>query len=100
VDEKLQFRHSRGVAEAPTSNYLYLMAHRIQITLTDDQCSFLDCEADRSSVSIAELIRRSIDTVYGIVGLNTVSYVTHTLGRRPGLWVDEGPSLGTVQRRR
>ena len=83
-----------------TSNYLYLMAHRIQITLTDDQYSFLSFEADRSSVSIAELIRRSIDTVYGVVGLRTVSYVTHTLGRRPGLSVDEGPSFGALQRRR
>lgn len=99
MDEKLHFRHWRRVAAAPTSNYLYLMAHRIQITLTDDQYSFLSYEADRSSVSIAELIRRSIDTVYGIVGLNTVSYVTHTLGRRPGLSVDEGRSFEAIQRR-
>jgi hypothetical protein len=82
-----------------TSNYLYLIAHRIQITLTDDQYSFLAAEADRSSVSIAELIRRAIDTVYGIVGLDTVSYITHTLGRRPGLPVDDASSLGAIQRR-
>ena len=76
------------------------MAHRIQITLTDDQYSFLSSEADRSSVSIAELIRRSIDTVYGVVGLKTVSYVTHTLGRRPGLSVDDDAPFWAVQRRR
>jgi hypothetical protein len=75
------------------------MAHRIQITLTDDQYSFLAAEADRSSVSIAELIRRSVDTVYGIRGLKAVSYVTHTLGRRPGLPVDDEPTLAAIQRR-
>jgi hypothetical protein len=31
--------------------------------------------------------------------LNTVSYVTHTLGRRPGLSVDEDPPLAAFQRR-
>jgi hypothetical protein len=74
-----------------TSNYLYLMAHRIQITLSDEQYSFLTAEADRSSVSIAELIRRAVDTVYGVLGFRKVHYVTHTLGRRPGLPLDEGP---------
>jgi hypothetical protein len=64
------------------------MAHRIQITLTDEQYSFLDAEADRSSVSIAELIRRAIDTVYGIRGSKKVHLITHTLGRRAGLRID------------
>jgi hypothetical protein len=101
VDETLHFWRWWRVAAGPTANYLYLMAHRIQITLTDDQYSFLDAEADRSSVSIAELIRRSVDTVYGVVGPKTVSYVTHTLGRRPGRAIDEEePWLAAIRRRR
>jgi hypothetical protein len=65
------------------------MAHRIQITLSDDQYEFLKAEADRSSVSIAELIRRAIDTVYGILGFKKVHLITHTLGRRAGLRIDD-----------
>ena len=65
------------------------MAHRIQITLTDEQYAFLKDEADRSSVSIAELIRRSIDTVYGILGFRKVHLITHTLGRRSGRAIDD-----------
>jgi hypothetical protein len=65
------------------------MAHRIQITLSDEQYEFLKGEADRSSVSIAELIRRAIDTVYGILGFKKVHLITHTLGRRAGLRIDE-----------
>jgi hypothetical protein len=72
----------------PTSNYLYLIAHRIQITLTDDQFEYLDGEADRSSVSIAELIRRAVDTTYGISSFRTVSFISHTLGRRAGRPLD------------
>jgi Ribbon-helix-helix protein, copG family len=68
------------------------MAHRIQITLSDEQYSFLNEEADRSSVSIAELVRRAIDTAYGIVGFRKVQFITHTLGRRPGLAFDEDDS--------
>ena len=65
------------------------MSHRIQITLTDEQYAFLQSEADRSSVSIAELIRRSIDTVYGILGFRKVHLITHTLGRRSGRAIDD-----------
>jgi hypothetical protein len=60
------------------------MGHRIQITLTDDQYAFLDNEADRSSVSIAELMRRAVETTYGIDRPRRVSLINHTLGRRPG----------------
>jgi ribbon-helix-helix CopG family protein len=66
------------------------MSHKIQITLSDEQYEFLKAEADRSSVSIAELIRRAIDSVYGIlVGLKKVHLITHTLGRRAGLRLDD-----------
>lgn len=60
------------------------MSHRFQVVLSEEQYVFLDGEADRSSVSIAELIRRAIDTTYGIAGEDRVHFVWHTLGRRSG----------------
>src|SRR5580765_2665595 len=36
--------------------------------ITHEQYAFLDAEACRSSVSVAELIRRAIDTVYAPLG--------------------------------
>jgi hypothetical protein len=89
VEELARSRCGGRVAEAVTSHYLYLIAHRIQITLTDEQYAFLQSEADRSSVSIAELIRRAIDTVYGILGFRKVHLITHTLGRRSGRTIDD-----------
>jgi len=89
VDENVHSCCEGRLAAAVTSSYLYLIAHRIQITLSDEQYSFLKGEADRSSVSIAELIRRAIDTVYGILGLKKVHLITHTLGRRPGSPIDD-----------
>src|SRR3954471_14165814 len=98
-EEKSHFRHRGRVAAGVTPRYLYVMAHRMQIMLTDEQYSFLDAEADRSGVSVAELIRRSIDTVYGVVGFKKVSYVTHALGRRPGLPIDDFDDYGRTRRR-
>ncbi|HZQ81263.1 MAG TPA: ribbon-helix-helix protein, CopG family [Gaiellaceae bacterium] len=60
------------------------MAHRLQVLLSREQYEFLDAEADRSSVSMAELIRRAIDTTYGVDGTRGVFVITHTLGRRVG----------------
>lgn len=40
------------------------MSHRLQITLTDRQYAALLGESIRSSVSMAELIRRAIDSLY------------------------------------
>jgi len=51
------------------------------------QYGFLTDEANRSSVSVAELIRRAIDTTYGPGGTTKVHVITHTLGRRSGLRV-------------
>lgn len=65
------------------------MGHRIQITLTNDQYVFLDREADRSSVSIAELVRRALDTTYALAEAQPVSVIQHTLGRRAGRAVDD-----------
>jgi Ribbon-helix-helix protein, copG family len=60
------------------------MTRRLQILISDDQYEFLDREAHRSSVSMAELIRRAIDTVFGAKGDRNFVSMTHTLGRRPG----------------
>ncbi len=61
------------------------MARRLQIFLSPTQYDFLTEEARRSSVSMAELIRRAIDTTYGPSGSSSVHVITHTLGRRSGI---------------
>jgi hypothetical protein len=66
------------------------MPHRIQITLTDAQYGFLNDEADRTSVSIAELIRRAVDTTYALAEPPRMRVIEHTTGRRAGLSL-EGP---------
>jgi hypothetical protein len=60
------------------------MSHRLCISISNQQYVFLNGEADRSSVSIAELVRRALDTVYGPRGERELIEVMHTLGRRPG----------------
>jgi len=61
------------------------MAHRLQVLLSDEQYVLLDAEANRSSVSMAELVRRAVDTVFGARGEERAFVsITHTLGRRPG----------------
>jgi hypothetical protein len=60
------------------------MSHRLQIAISDSQYVFLHEEAERSSVSIAELIRRAIDTTYDLAQQGRVREIVHTLGRRPG----------------
>jgi len=64
------------------------MGHRLQVTISNDQYTFLDAEADRSSVSIAELVRRALDTVFGEHGERRVVHISHATGRRPGRRVD------------
>lgn len=44
--------------------HLHHMSRRTQITLTDRQHAFLVTEADRTDLSMAELVRRAIDSVY------------------------------------
>jgi hypothetical protein len=61
------------------------MARRLQITITLTQYEFLTREARRSSVSVAELIRRAIDTTYAPGGELRVHVITHTVGRRAGV---------------
>jgi hypothetical protein len=62
--------------------------HRLQITISKEQYNFLDAEANCSSVSIAELIRRAVDTVYGLNGSRRVVTISHTVGRRAGVRLD------------
>jgi len=64
------------------------MGHRLQITISNEQYAFLDDEANRSSVSIAELVRRSLDTVYGPHGERRLVLINHATGRRSGVRVD------------
>ena len=44
--------------------YINIMGRRMQITLTDRQHAFLRDEAGRTGLSMAELIRRGIDSTY------------------------------------
>jgi hypothetical protein len=64
--------------------HIHNVAHRLQILISNQQYVFLNGEADRSSMSIAELVRRALDTVYGPRGERDVIELMHTLGRRPG----------------
>jgi hypothetical protein len=60
------------------------MSHRFQVILSERQYLHLNVEADRSSVSMAELIRRAIDTAYGFDETGKVRVISHELGRRSG----------------
>jgi len=66
------------------------MSHRFQIVLTEKQYVFLQDEADRSSVSVAELIRRAIDSTYGpLPAGRRVHVISHEVGRRSGRLFDD-----------
>lgn len=67
------------------------MTRRFQLNLTDEQYEFLDEEADSSSVPIAELIRRAIDTTYGLADGRRFLVVEHSRGRRTGRRLDREP---------
>ncbi len=64
------------------------MAHRLHITITDEQYAYLDEEANASSLSIAELVRRAIDTTYALADATAMTVIEHTPGRRSGRRVD------------
>jgi len=61
------------------------MSHRTQITLTDDQYERLVGEAERSGLSIAELIRRAIDKSFRP---GSHSELVAALDATFGLWSD------------
>jgi hypothetical protein len=67
---------------------MHNVAHRLHIMISTEQYAFLDHEADRSSVSIAELVRRALDTVFGPQGERRVVEIRHSTGRRPGRKID------------
>ncbi len=64
------------------------MSRRFQITLSEEQYAYMNAEANRSSVSVAELFRRAAETVHGPQSTQRVVQITHTLGRRAGLSLD------------
>jgi hypothetical protein len=61
------------------------MAHRMQITLPDEQYARLREESASTGRSIAELIRRSLDQTYGAL---TVEQKLAALDASFGLWKD------------
>ena len=69
------------------------MARRTQITLTDRQHALLLDEAFRSGLSMAELVRRAVDSVYRPNLRPTVRGVELSLG----VW--RKPDAGVVARR-
>jgi hypothetical protein len=69
------------------------MSRRTQITLTDRQHSFLRDEARRTGLSLAELVRRSVDRVYRPFDRPTVRGFEVSVG----LWRD--PDAAVVGRR-
>jgi len=71
--------------------HIRAVAHRFSLILSDDQYKVLDEEADRSSVAIAELIRRAIDTLYMPDPTRKVREIIHTIGRRPGRRIVDPP---------
>lgn len=65
--------------------YISSMGRRTQITLTDRQHAFLHDEASRTGLSLAELIRRAVDSTYRPYERPTVAGFELNLGlwRRP-----------------
>ncbi|HWB23295.1 MAG TPA: ribbon-helix-helix domain-containing protein [Gaiellaceae bacterium] len=66
------------------------MSQRFHITLSDRQFVYLSRASERTSLSIAELIRRAVEDKYHPSGDGRRSYSEFTLAvwRRP---LDEGP---------
>ncbi len=54
-----------GAVRFPVVMDTYIMSHRTQITLSDDQYEWLTAESQRSGVALAALIRRAVDRTYG-----------------------------------
>jgi hypothetical protein len=77
------------------------MSRRLHITLSEDQYAFLNEEANRSSLSVAELVRRALDTTYVLAGPGRVTVSEQTRGRRAGKNSDQdGASVRRGQWRR
>ena len=62
--------------------HLHRLSRRTQITLQDRQHAFLADESNRTGLSIAELVRRAIDTTYR----PDIRPVVHGFELSLGLW--------------
>ncbi len=61
------------------------MSRRLHITLTDEQYDYLNHASERTSLSVAELIRRAIDEKYpASSGTASRREFTVAVWRRPG----------------
>ena len=60
------------------------MAHRTQITLSDPQYELLKRESQRTGLSLAELVRRSLDDTF----LSPSADLDLALERSFGAWTD------------
>jgi hypothetical protein len=60
------------------------MSHKLLITISNRMYATLSSMADETSLSIAELCRRSFDTNFGEHGEKTQIELTFKPGRRPG----------------
>ena len=60
------------------------MAHRFHLTLSDQQYAYLNLASERTSLSMAELVRRAVDEKYPASAPNTSrSQFTVAVWRRP-----------------
>lgn len=65
--------------------YTYIMSHRTQITLSDEQYRRLLLESSRTGLGLAELVRRALDRVYaGPSTEETLRWVDDSFG----IWAD------------
>jgi hypothetical protein len=90
------------------------MTRRLQISITDQQYDLLNAEANRTGLSMAELLRRLVDRAWtpgrrpNVNGFELSVGVwkrpdAAVVGRRPGKLLDAGeatPTLRRAQRRR
>jgi hypothetical protein len=63
------------------------MSRRFQLTLTDAQYAYLTRASERTSLSVAELIRRALDEKYPANGgFRPGREFTLSVWRRPSAW--------------
>jgi Ribbon-helix-helix protein, copG family len=76
------------------------MSHRLQITLEDDQYNALAAESAQSGVSMAELVRQSVEARLGLEsGDQRADRFRRALGAAVGVWRDR-PDDGLAYQRR
>jgi hypothetical protein len=73
------------------------MAHRTQITLTDRQYAQLKRRSELTGVSLAELVRRSLATTYGLCDVDDWAVV---LDDTAGSWSRREDGASYVERLR